>query len=206
MIQESIRPLRIVPGVDAGKALYIGVSEWTADQLRAGAKLARELQIPFISNQPQYSLLWRVIEGQVIPASRELGMGQIVWSPIAQGVLSGKYRPNQPPPPGSRAADERGSMFIEKFLTPEVLTHVEALRPIAQDAGLTMAQLAVAWVLQNPGVSSAIMGASRPEQVRENVKAAGVVLSPELMRRIDTAVHPVVEKDPSRTFSPATRP
>ncbi|RJS22433.1 aldo/keto reductase [Corallococcus sp. H22C18031201] len=178
--------------VRQGKALYIGVSEWSAEQIHAGAKLARELRIPFISNQPQYSMLWRVIESQVIPVSDAEGMGQIVWSPLAQGVLTGKYRPGQPPPAGSRARDSRGAGFIKDFLTDDVLTRVQQLQPIAKDAGLTMAQLAVAWVLQNPSVSSAIIGASRPEQVHDNVKASGVKLDAELRQRIDAVLGPAI--------------
>ena len=187
--------------VRQGKALYIGVSEWTGEQIRAGAALARELRVPFISNQPQYSLLWRVIEGEVIPASQEVGVSQIVWSPLAQGVLSGKYLPGQPPPPGSRATDEKGggARFISRFMTDDVLSRVQQLKPLAQEAGLSMAQLAVAWVLQNPNVASAIIGATRPEQVRDNVKAAGVKLDAGLMRRIDSVLGPVVERDPGKT-------
>jgi aryl-alcohol dehydrogenase-like predicted oxidoreductase len=186
--------------VRQGKALYIGVSEWTAEQIRAGAALARELRVPFISNQPQYSMLWRVIEGEVIPASREVGMSQIVWSPLAQGVLTGKYLPGQPPPPGSRATDEKGgARFISRFMTDDVLSRVQQLKPLAQEAGLSMAQLAVAWVLQNPNVASAIIGASRPEQVHDNVKAAGVKLDAGLMRRIDSVLGPAVERDPGKT-------
>ena len=162
--------------VRQGKVLYVGVSEWTAEQIGRAAALARELKIPFISNQPQYSMLWRVIEAEVIPACEKLGMGQIVWSPMAQGVLSGKYLPGQPPPAGSRATSEAGAQFIARFMSDDVLTRVQQLKPIAQEAGLTMAQLAVAWVLQNRNVSSAIVGATRPEQVRDNVKASGVVL------------------------------
>jgi voltage-dependent potassium channel beta subunit len=192
--------------VRQGKALYIGVSEWNAEQIRAGAKLARELKVPFISNQPQYSMLWRVIEKEVIPASDEVGMGQIVWSPIAQGVLTGKYLPGQPPPAGSRATDAMGGKFMERLLTDEVLTRVQKLKPLAQEAGLTMAQLAVAWVLQNPSVSSAIVGASRPEQVKDNVKAAGVKLDAQLMKRIDDILGTVVERDPRKTQSPEKRP
>ena len=147
--------------VRQGKVLYVGVSEWTAEQIERAAALARELKIPFISNQPQYSMLWRVIEAEVIPACEKLGMGQIVWSPMAQGVLSGKYLPGQPPPAGSRATHEAGSQFIARFMSDDVLTRVQQLKPIAQEAGLTMAQLAVAWVLQNRNVSSAIVGATQ---------------------------------------------
>ncbi|MGC4889377.1 aldo/keto reductase family protein [Micromonospora sp. DT227] len=193
--------------VHAGKAHYIGVSEWTAAQLREAHALARELRIPLVSSQPQYSMLWRVIEAEVIPASEELGIGQIVWSPMAQGVLSGKYLPGQPPPAGSRATDEKsGANFIARWMSDEVLTRVQQLKPLAEQAGLTMAQLAVAWVLQNPNVSSAIIGASRPEQVHDNVKAAGVKLDAGLLKAIDDVVEPVVERDPAKTDSPARRP
>ncbi len=195
--------------VRAGKALYIGVSEWTADQLRAGHALARELGIGLISSQPQYSMLWRVIEDEVVPASRELGVGQIVWSPIAQGVLSGKYLPGQQPPEGSRATDTKGGAdMISRFMNDDVLTRVQALKPIAEELDLTMAQLAVAWVLQNDNVSAALVGASRPEQVAENVKAAGVTIPDEAMKRIDEALGDVVVRDPAKTAenSPAKRP
>lgn len=192
--------------VRAGKVLYVGVSEWTAEQIEQAAALARELRIPFISNQPQYSMLWRVIEAEVIPACERLGMGQLVWSPMAQGVLSGKYVPGQPPPAGSRATDAAGGQFIARFMTEDVLARVQQLRPIAQEAGLTMARLAVAWVLQNANVSAALVGATRPEQVRENVKASGVVLDAAIMKRIDDVVGPVVERDPRKTVSPAKRP
>ncbi|KAB1138750.1 aldo/keto reductase family protein [Micromonospora sp. DT46] len=193
--------------VHSGKALYIGVSEWKASEIRAAHQLARELHIPLVSNQPQYSMLWRVIESEVVPTSEELGIGQIVWSPIAQGVLSGKYLPGQPPPAGSRATDEKsGAGFISRFMTDEVLNRVQRLKPLAEQAGLSMAQLAVAWVLQNPNVSSAIVGASRPEQVHDNVKAAGVKLDAELLKAIDEIVDPIVERDPARTESPAERP
>lgn len=169
--------------VRSGKALYIGVSEWRAEEIRAGYKLARELRVPLVSNQPQYSLLWRVIEAEVVPACEELGLGQIVWSPIAQGVLTGKYLPGRQPPPGSRATDGKGGAdMIGRWLQDDVLERVRRLRPLADEAGLSLAQLAVAWVLQNPNVSSAIIGASRPEQVGENVKAAGVRLESEIGR------------------------
>jgi aryl-alcohol dehydrogenase-like predicted oxidoreductase len=186
--------------VRQGKALYIGVSEWTADQIRAGHELSRQLGFQLVSNQPQYSMLWRVIEDDVVPASRQLGMSQVVFSPIAQGVLTGKYQPGQPPPQGSRATDEKGgASFIKRFMNHDVLTRVQALRPVADEAGLTLAQLAVAWVLQNDNVAAAIVGASRPEQVSENVKASGVRLSPEVLARIDEVLGDVVESDPAMT-------
>ncbi len=195
--------------VRQGKALYIGVSEWTADQLRQGAELARELRIPLVSNQPQYSALWRVIEEEVVPASRELGISQIVWSPVAQGVLTGKYLPGRQAPAGSRATDDKGgSDMIGRHLRDEVLERVQLLRPIADELSLTMAQLAVAWVLQNDNVAAALIGASRPEQVTENVRASGVTIPPELMARIDEALGDVVERDPAKTAleSPNPRP
>jgi len=195
--------------VRQGKALYIGVSEWTAQQIRAGQALARSLGFRLISNQPQYSMLWRVIEAEVVPASREEGLSQIVFSPVGQGVLTGKYVPGQAPPPGSRATDEKGgARFIQRFMRDDVLTRVQELRPVADELGLTLAQLAVAWVLQNDNVAAAIIGASRPEQVAENVKASGVEIPAELMTRIDEILGDVVERDPARTHesSPARRP
>lgn len=194
--------------VRQGKALYVGVSEWTAEQLQEGHRLARELRIPFVSNQPQYSMLWRVIEAEVVPASEELGIGQVVFSPIAQGVLTGKYLPGQQPPEGSRATDEKGGAnFIKRFLNDDVLTRVQELKPIADEVDLSLSQLAVAWVLQNPNVSSAIVGASRPEQVTENVKASGVKLDDELLKRIDEVLGGIVERDPAKTLqnSPQSR-
>ncbi|WP_030254905.1 aldo/keto reductase family protein [Streptomyces violens] len=186
--------------VRSGKAHYIGVSEWTADQLRAGHALARELHIPLISNQPQYSALWRVIEDEVVPASEELGIGQIVWSPIAQGVLTGKYLPGAALPAGTRATDEKGgATFVARWLRDEVLERVQQLKPLAEQAGLSLAQLAVAWVLQNPNVSAAIIGASRPEQVTENVKAAGVTLEPEVLKAMEEILAPVATRDPQLT-------
>ena len=193
--------------VRQGKALYIGVSEWDADQITRGAALARELRIPFISNQPQYSMLWRVIEQEVIPASQDAGMSQIVWSPMAQGVLSGKYLPGQPPPAGSRATDElSGKNFIARWLNDDVLTRVQQLKPIAEKAGITMAQMSIAWTLQNKNVASAIVGATRPEQLDDNVKAAGVVLDADTLKAIDKVLDGVVISDPRKTESPKTRP
>jgi aryl-alcohol dehydrogenase-like predicted oxidoreductase len=193
--------------VRSGKALYIGVSEWTAQQLRDGQALAKQLGFSLVSNQPQYSMLWRVIESEVVPAAEELGVSQIVFSPIAQGALTGKYKPGAAPPPGSRATDEKGgATFIQRWLDDETLTRVQALAPIASDLGLTMAQLAVAWVLQNDNVASAIIGASRPEQVTGNVGASGVRLEADVLKRIDEALGDVVERDPGKTQSPPSRP
>jgi aryl-alcohol dehydrogenase-like predicted oxidoreductase len=206
-LEETMRAFEQV--VRQGKALYIGVSEWTAEQLRAGHALATELGIQLISSQPQYSMLWRVIEDEVIPTSRELGISQIVWSPVAQGVLTGKYRPGTAPPAGSRATDDKGgATTISRYLNDDVLTRVQALRPIAAELELTMAQLAVAWVLSNDNVAAALVGASRPEQVRENVKAAGVVLPTEVLKRIDEALGDVVVRDPGLTAqnAPQDRP
>lgn len=187
--------------VRSGKVLYIGVSEWTADQIRAGHALAQDLGIHLISNQPQYSALWRVIEGEVVPTSEELGLSQIVWSPVAQGVLTGKYKPGEAPPAGSRATDEKGgARMIGRFLErPDVLQRVQDLRPVADELDLSLAQLAIAWVLQNRNVAAAIIGASRPEQVTENVKASGVTIPPELLARIDTILGDSVVSDPAET-------
>ena len=192
--------------VRQGKALYIGVSEWNATQLRAGHALATDLGIQLISNQPQYSMLWRVIESEVVPAAEELGVSQIVWSPVAQGVLTGKYLPGQAPLNGSRATDAQGGAnMIKRWMSEPVLTGVQKLRPIADELGLTMAQLALAWVLANKNVASAIMGASRPEQVADNVKAAGVHLDADVLTRIDAAVRDLAEFDPRKTTSPEQR-
>ncbi|WP_147104802.1 aldo/keto reductase family protein [Nesterenkonia populi] len=191
--------------VRQGKALYIGVSEWNAEQIRAGHALAEELGIQLISNQPQYNMLWRVIEPEVIPASEELGVSQIVWSPIAQGVLTGKYLPGQPYPAGSRAAHEESAHFVEKYLNEEILTAVQRLRPIAEEHGLTLAQLAIAWVLSRPNVASALVGASRPEQIASNVAAAGVKLSEETMAAVDAVIGGLAQTDPSLTASPPER-
>jgi aryl-alcohol dehydrogenase-like predicted oxidoreductase len=194
--------------VRQGKALYLGVSEWRADEIRAAKALADDLGVQLVSNQPQYSALYRVIEAEVLPTSKELGIGQVVWSPIAQGVLTGKYLPGQAPPEGSRATDEKGggARFIQRLMGDDVLEAVQRLRPLADQAGLSMAALAVAWVLQEEGVSAAIVGASRPEQVVENVKASGVRLDPELKRQVDEVLAPVALTDPALTTSPNPRP
>jgi aryl-alcohol dehydrogenase-like predicted oxidoreductase len=194
--------------VRQGKVLYVGVSEWTVEQLRAGHELATDLGFQLISNQPQYSMLWRVIEDEVVPTSRELGISQVVWSPIAQGVLTGKYKPGEQPPEGSRATDEKGGAdMIKRWMRDDVLERVQLLQPLASDTGLSMAALAVAWVLQNDNVATAIIGASRPEQVHDNVAAAGVTLDADLLAKIDEILDPVIERDPAKTHesSPKTR-
>ncbi|MBL3685605.1 aldo/keto reductase [Leucobacter zeae] len=188
--------------VRQGKVLYIGVSEWTAEQLREGHALAQDLGVQLVSNQPQYSALWRVIEGKVVPTAQELGISQIVWSPLAQGVLTGKYLPGRPVPAGSRATDEKsGAEFIKKFLRDDVLEAVQRLKPVAAEAGLTLPQLGIAWVLQNPNVSAALVGASRPEQLADTVRASGVVLDADTLAAIDAALGDAVERDPELTYS-----
>ncbi len=180
--------------VRQGKALYIGVSEWSAEQLRAGQELASQLGFRLISNQPQYSALNRTIEASVVPASRELGISQIVYSPMAQGVLSGKYLPGQAAPEGSRATDTKGgAQMISRFMREEVLTAVQGLRPIADDLGVTMASLSLAWVLSNDNVAGAIIGASRPEQLVSNVAALEVPLTPEVKQAMDQVLAPVAQ-------------
>jgi aryl-alcohol dehydrogenase-like predicted oxidoreductase len=204
-LEETLRAFEDL--VRQGKVLYIGVSEWRAEEISAALTIADKMGFDrIVSNQPQYNMLWRVIEGAVIPLCASEGIGQIVWSPIAQGSLTGKYLPGQSAPAGSRATDASGSGFIEGYLNDDILTRVQELLPVAKEAGLTMAQLAVAWVLQNPNVSAAIVGATRPEQVRDNVGASGVRLDEEIMRRIDDVLGPVIERDPALTRSPAKRP
>ena len=185
--------------VRQGKVLYLGVSEWRAEEIAAAAELARELKVQLISNQPQYSMLWRVIEAEVVPTSEQEGVSQIVWSPLAQGVLTGKYLPGQQPPADSRGGHATVGGSMQSYLTDDVLTRVQQLKPIAEELDLSMAQLAVAWVLQNQNVAAAIIGASRPEQVHDNVKAAGVELPAEVLTRIDDVLGDVVERDPAKT-------
>jgi aryl-alcohol dehydrogenase-like predicted oxidoreductase len=204
-LEETLRAFDDL--VRQGKVLYVGVSEWRAEEIAAALRIAGEMGFDrIVSNQPQYNMLWRVIEPEVLPLCEKEGIGQIVFSPIAQGVLTGKYQPGSAAPAGSRATDAGGSRFIERLLTDEVLTRVQQLRPIADEAGLTLAQLAVAWTLQNPGVSAAIVGATRPEQVRENVRASGIRLDEAVMRRIDDVLGPVISTDPAGTSSPPSRP
>ena len=191
--------------VRQGKALYIGVSEWNAEQIRAGVALAKQMGFQLISSQPQYSMLWRVIEAEVIPACEELGVSQIVWSPMAQGVLTGKYLPGQPVPAGSRAADDRVNSFIQKWLSEDVLTRVQQLKPLADELGITMAQFALAWVLQNKNVSSAIVGATSPEQISSNIDAVGVEIPQEIMDKVTEILAPVIVSDPGETRAPEAR-
>jgi aryl-alcohol dehydrogenase-like predicted oxidoreductase len=192
--------------VRQGKALYIGVSEWRSEEIAAALRVASQMGLDrIVSNQPQYNIIWRVIESEVVPLCEKEGIGQIVWSPIAQGALTGKYAPGAAPPAGSRATDDRGSGFIRDYLTDDILGRVQRLKPVADEAGLSLSQLAVAWTLQNQNVSAAIVGATRPEQVRENAKAAGVRLDPQVMARIDEVFGPVIVTDPALTASPARR-
>jgi voltage-dependent potassium channel beta subunit len=204
-LEETLRAFDDL--VRQGKVLYIGVSEWRAEEISAALRIAAELGLDrIVSNQPQYNMIWRVIESEIVPLCEKEGIGQIVWSPIAQGALTGKYLPGAAPPAGSRATDESGSRFISSLLTDDILSRVQQLKPVAEQAGLTMAQLAVAWTLQNPNVSAAIVGATRPEQVRENVKASGVRLDQSVLRQIDEILGDVVITDPAQTASPPRRP
>jgi aryl-alcohol dehydrogenase-like predicted oxidoreductase len=190
-----------------GKIHYIGFSEWTADQISQALKIqdARGYN-RFVSNQPQYSALWRVIEPNVIPLSKKEGIGQIVWSPMAQGVLTGKYLPGKKPPVGSRATDKKsGAKFISGWMRDEVLKAVQLLKPIAEAHDLSLSQLALAWVLQNENVSSAIMGATKPSQVKENVKASGVKLSADVMKSIDVVLGELPEKKSNHDQTPRPR-
>jgi aryl-alcohol dehydrogenase-like predicted oxidoreductase len=204
-LEETLRAFDDL--VRQGKVLYVGVSEWRAEQIAEALRIADQMGFDrIISNQPQYNMIWRVIESEIVPLCEKEGIGQIVWSPVAQGVLTGKYQPGAAPPAGSRATDQSGSTFISSYLNDDLLSRVQQLRPLADEAGLSLAQLAIAWTLQNPSVSAAIIGATRPEQVRENVKASGVRLDAELLRRIDDILGPVIVRDPANTASPEKRP
>ncbi len=203
-LEETLRAFDDL--VRQGKVLYVGVSEWRAEEIAAALKIAAELGLDrIVSNQPQYNMIWRVIEADVIPLCQQEGIGQLVWSPIAQGVLTGKYLPGASPPAGSRATDEHGSGFISRLMSDDILSRVQLLNPVAAQAGLTLAQLAVAWTLQNQNVAAAIVGATRPEQVRENVQAAGVRLDPAVLQQIDDILGNLVVTDPELTASPRTR-
>ena len=187
--------------VHQGKVAYLGVSEWTADQIRDAHALAAELKVPLVSNQPQYSLLWRVIEEEVVPTCEELGISQIVWSPLAQGALTGKYLPGEEPPAGSRATDEAGGKnMISRWMNDDVLEAVQQVVALADEAGMTAANLALAWVLRNPNVASAIVGASNASQVTRNVEAIDVTLDDDLAARVEEILAPVTTTDPGRTL------
>ncbi|MGB4323893.1 MAG: aldo/keto reductase family protein [Candidatus Nanopelagicales bacterium] len=204
-LEETLRAFDDL--VRQGKVLYVGVSEWNAQQIRDAVRIAADMGFDrIISNQPQYNMLWRVIESEVIPACEELGLSQIVWSPIAQGVLTGKYKAGQPVPEGSRATDKNGGAdMVSRWLTDDVLNAVAKLEPIAADMKLTMSQLAIAWTLSNPNVASAIVGASRPEQITENAKAAGITLPEDVLSAIDYALGDLVQTDAGLTVSPQPR-
>ena len=204
-LEESLKAFDDL--IRQGKVHYIGFSEWSADQISAAVKIQQSRGYDrFVSSQPQYSMLWLVIESAVDPLCRKEGIGQIVWSPIAQGALTGKYLPGKKPPAGSRATDKKGGAnMISRWMKDEVLDAVARLKPIAESLDLTMAQLAVAWVLQNSNVSSAIMGASKPSQIKENVKASGVKLPADVMKSIDKTLGSLPEKDPAKTVSPNPR-
>ena len=204
-LEETLRAFDDL--IRQGKVSYIGFSEWTAPQISQALKIQDSRGYDrFISSQPQYSALWRVIEGAVVPLSKKEGISQIVWSPMAQGVLTGKYFPGVKPPAGSRATDKKsGAGAISSFMNEEVLTAVQNLRPIAEEHGLTMSQLAIAWVLQNENVSAAIMGATKPAQVKENVKASGVKLTSDVMSQIDKVLGALPERDSSIDKTPRPR-
>jgi len=205
-LEESLSALDDL--VRQGKVIYVGFSEWTAEQIARGLKIQDQRGYNrFVSSQPQYSALWRVIEAEVVPLSQREGIGQIVWSPMAQGVLTGKYLPGKKAPAGSRATDKKsGAAMISRWMKDDVLEAVQLLKPIAESVDLSMSQLALAWVLQNPSVSSAIMGATKPAQIKDNVKASGVKLPAEVMKAIDGAIGRVAERDPKKNVSPNPRP
>jgi aryl-alcohol dehydrogenase-like predicted oxidoreductase len=192
-IEETIEALQEV--VASGKARYLGFSEWTNEQIQAAIDIAGPDL--FVSSQPQYSMLWQAPEAELFALCEANGISQIVWSPLAQGVLTGKYRPGEPPPADSRAAHDSMSIAIDRLMGDAVLEAVDRLRPIAEQAGLSMPELALAWVLRRPEVASAIVGASRPEQVHANVKASGIELSPDTLAAIDEALGDVPVKEPT---------
>ncbi len=204
-IEESLQAFEDL--VRQGKVNYIGFSEWNASQIQSALGIQKANGwTRFVSSQPQYSMLWRVIEKEVVPLSEKEGIGQIVWSPLAQGILTGKYLPGKKPPAGSRATDKKsGSDFISRWMQDDILSAVQKLAPIAAENGLTMSQLALAWALSNKNVSSVIMGATKPSQVKDNVKASGVKLDASTMSAIDKALGKLPETDPSKNESPNPR-
>jgi len=205
-LEESLQAFEDL--VRQGKVHYIGFSEWNASQIHEALTIQKvNGWTRFVSSQPQYSMLWRVVEEEVVPLCEKEGIGQIVWSPIAQGVLTGKYLPGKEPPAGSRATEEKsGAGMISRWMRDEILSAVQLLKPIASDHNLSMSQLALAWALQNKNVSAVIMGATTADQVRENVKASGVILEASVLKAIDQVLGDLPERDPSKNESPATRP
>ena len=190
-LEETLRTLDDL--VRQGKVLYIGVSEWTADQISDALAIAKEMNLDrIVSNQPRYNMIQRQIEVEVVPLSEREGVGQVVFSPLAQGILTGKYRPGEAPEQGTRAADSESNRFMRELMNKEVLSAVEALRSVASDADLSMSQLALAWVLRQENVSSAIIGASRPEQVEDNAGASGAKLSSDMISEIDRILDGVI--------------
>src|SRR5215208_1384919 len=199
-VEETIEALQEV--VASGKARYLGFSEWTPEQIQAAIDMAGPDL--FVSSQPQYSLLWQAPEAELFPLCAANGISQIVWSPLGQGVLTGKYRPGQTPPPDSRAAISDMNVAMDRLMDDAVLEAVDRLRPIADQAGLSMAELALAWVLRRPEVASAIVGASRPEQVHTNAKASGIQLTPDTLAAINEALGDTPVKEPA--LAPQARP
>jgi aryl-alcohol dehydrogenase-like predicted oxidoreductase len=195
-LEETLRAFEDL--VRSGKALYVGVSEWTAEQISEALTIADEMGFDrIVSSQPQYSMLWRVPEAEVFPLCRREGLGQICWSPLAMGVLTGKYKPGEERPQDSRAT--HGTGINESYLSDKTLTAVQNLKPVADDLGVTLATLALAWVLHNDDVAAAIIGATKPEQVHENVHASGMKLDDDIMKRIDEILGDVVITDPTLT-------
>ncbi len=195
-LEETMEAL--TRAVESGKTRYIGFSEWPADSIQAAIDLAGSGHLAkFVSSQPQYSLLWREPEDEVIPLCAANGISQIVWSPLGQGVLSGKYDPDQPPPVDSRAASDEMGSFMDRLMRPDVLRAVQQLKPIAEEAGLTLPQFALAWVLREPNVASAIIGASRPAQVQENAAASGVVIDTQLFMRAEQIIDEALSREPA---------
>ena len=195
-LEETMEAL--TRAVESGKTRYIGFSEWPADKIKAAIDLARSgRSAKFVSSQPQYSLLWREPEDEVIPLCAANGISQIVWSPLGQGVLSGKYDPDRPPPRDRRAASDEMGGFMNRLMQSQVLRAVQQLKPIAEEAGLTLPQFALAWVLREPNVASAIIGASRPEQVRENAHASGVIVDTQLFMRAEAILDEALAGQPA---------
>jgi aryl-alcohol dehydrogenase-like predicted oxidoreductase len=192
-LEETMEAL--TRAVESGKARHIGFSEWPADRIKAAIEMTGVAK--FVSSQPQYSLLWREPEDEVIPLCAANGISQIVWSPLGQGVLSGKYDPDSPPPRDSRAANDQMGGFMDRLLEPDVLRAVQRLKPIAAEAGLTMPQFALAWVLREPNVASAIIGASRAEQVRENAAASGTIVDTQLFLRAEAIIDEALSREPA---------